>query len=287
MSLNQYIPISTYLAGEIGTAAGSSPAYSNNNGILLAAENACDSGCQTGCAGSCTSSCATGCATGCSGTCSGGCRGGCSGTCSGGCKGGCQSTCSGTCSSTCTGNCAKTCSGGCETYCANACQTFCQKEQVFSKNSGKNNPGGSIFTWSTTIKEGEFIEIKASDWNTLASYIEKASSYCSSSGKVSVSRVTSNDLITAAAFNSINSGLSAINSGVGTKTAGIDLIKADEINALASKYNAAKILSTLPSTNGSTSGKCCQLGEACMTKASGRPSLQPCDQTPPCISSQY
>lgn len=275
MSANQYKPISTYLAGEIGDIMGRSAE------VMAAAEEGgttCSSGCQTNCAGSCTTACATGCATNCKGT--------CSGKCSGGCKGGCQSTCKGSCSSTCTGNCAKTCSGGCETYCANQCQTFCQLEQTYSENNGRNDPGGSIFTWSTTIKQGETINIKASDWNKLASYIEDASDYCSTSS-VSISRVESGDIITAEAFNSMNSGLNKIGTDASNKTAKVDLIKADEIKALASRYNSAQIRSSLPSTNGISSGKCCQLGESCMTQASGRPSLQPCDQTPPCISSQY
>ena len=86
-------------------------------------------------------------------------------------------------------------------------------------------------------------------------------------------RATSKAPITATIFNDLDGGIGAINVSVGEKKANIDLIKASEIKALETNYNSAKILNSLPATDGLTSGKCCQKGESCMTQASGRPSL--------------
>lgn len=273
-AMSDYIPISEYLAAEIGTQSGLSGksrilTSNPDNGIALAAEtggSTC-SGCETSCSGGCKGTC--------SGTCSGSCRGTCSGSCKSGCYGSCKSTCTGTCVGDCTGNCAGTCTGGCETYCADYCQTYCQYDQTYSTNDGPNNPGGNVFTWSTTIAAGETIIIKASDWNQLASYVEDAAPYCYGSS-ISLSRASAPDPITAVIFNNLDGGIGKINVSVGTKYADIDLIKASEIQALADNYNEASMISTLPPTDGLTSGKCCQIGESCMTQASGRPSLQPC-----------
>lgn len=282
--MSDYIPISEFLAAEVGTQSGLSgksriiTSDGGNNGIALAAAtggSTC-SGCETSCSGGCKGTC--------SGTCDGGCKGTCSGSCSGGCYGSCKSSCTGTCVGDCAGNCAGTCTGGCETYCAGYCQTYCQYNQTYSTNNGVNNPGGSVFTWSTTIKEGETIIIKASDWNQLASYVEDAAPYCCSSS-ISLSRATANAPITAVIFNNLDGGIGKINVSVGTKYADIDLIKASEIQALADNYNDASMTNTLPSTNGLTSGKCCQKGESCMTKASGRPSLQSCAKGQTCPQS--
>lgn len=274
-ALNDYIPIGEFLASEIGTQTGlngRSRIISNDGTKTSTMAIARDSGgtctgCQTGCSGSCSGSC--------SGRCSGSCSGSCSGTCKGGCSGSCKTTCTGTCVGDCTGNCAGTCTGGCETYCAGICQTYCLYQQIYSKNNGPNDPGGKIFTWSTTIAPDATIVIKASDWNLLASYVEAASDYCSSSS-VSLMRAVSKAPITATIFNDLDGGIGVINVSVGEKKANIDLIKASEIKALETNYNSAKILSSLPETDGLTSGKCCQKGESCMTQASGRPSLQPC-----------
>ena len=280
---NNYMPISNYLAGEVGSIAGKADnAAISRGGISLLADDGSGGNCTTNCQTACTGGCSGSCSGTCSGTCSGGCKGSCKAACADNCSGGCSGHCSGTCSNTCSNNCSGTCSGGCETYCAGGlCQSYCQYQQTYSKNHGRNNPGGEIFTWSTDISQGATINIKASDWNTLASYIEDAAPYCSKKS-ITLSRVKTDDPITAAIFNNIGSGLATIGQSVQNKTKDVDLIKASEISALATKYNAALIDSSLPSKQGEYSGRCCQLGEACMTQASGRPSLQPCTQTPRC-----
>lgn len=259
MLINNYIPISDYYANAIGAAVANTE---NTYGISLTAEG--DGTTCTKCV-----SCET-CQTACQLECQV-----CSGTCAG-----CTGSCTGTCSSTCTGNCAKTCSGGCETYCANDCQTYCQYEQVYSKNNGKNNPGGKIFSWDTTVAEDKTIFLTATEWNRLAKYIEDAAEYCTTSS-VSITRVASKDPIYASYYNSMNNGVNAIgSSGETNKTANVDLITASNIDALRTGYNNAKILSTLPLNPSGATNTCCQLKESCMTLAEGRPSLQPCTQTP-------
>ena len=82
--------------------------------------------------------------------------------------------------------------------------------------------------------------------------------------------------------NSLDGSIGKLNTSnsVGTKTKNVDFIKDEDINALATNYNKATIGSTLPSNSTGAANKCCQKGMSCMTKASGRPSLQPCgDQT--------
>lgn len=293
-ALTDYIPISTYLASEIGTQYGLKGENKTviNDGVALAAEGeggcvnceaacagTCTAACAGGCAGSCVSACATACASNCTGTCRGSCTGtctgSCTGTCSSSCTGSCASTCTGSCVGDCTGNCAGTCTNQCETYCAGFCQTYCQFQQFYSQNHGPNNPGGKIFTWSTLVDHDETIVIKAEDWNLLAFYVEQAAPFCSTS-TVSLNRVAPLDFITAAIFNNLDGGIGAINISIGTKQKDIDFIKDEEINALATNYNTARMRDILPLTNGQVSGKCCQRGESCMTQASGRPSLQPC-----------
>lgn len=260
--LNDFIPISSYLAGELGSAIGT---YENNYGISLLADSGivCDVNCQNNCTGICT--------------------GGCKGTCSGHCSGGCKGTCSGSCSSSCTGNCSGSCSGGCETYCAGICQTYCQSNQTYSSNRNANNPGGKIFTWTNPNIHGETINISAEDWNRLASYIESAASYCSSSS-ISINRVSSGDPISADIFNNLDRGIEKLNSAgsVGTKVKNEDLLKDEDFNSLASNYNKAKIYSTLPANSSGSANRCCQKGMSCMTQSSGRPSLQPCSQSIRC-----
>lgn len=268
MLKNDYIPFSDYYANAVGRTIAETE---NNYGISLTADTG-----NTGTGGCSCQTCQTNCESGCAST----CKGSCSGSCSGGCSGTCKGTCTGTCSTTCTGNCAKTCIGGCETYCANDCQTYCQSQQTYSKNTGKNNPGGKVFTWDTTVSSGKTIYLTATEWNRLAGYIEEAAKYCSTSS-VSISRVSSKDPIYASYYNSMNNGVNTIgSSGETNKTANIDLITASNIDALRTGYNNAKIISSLPSNPSGASNLCCQIGEACMTQAQGRPSLQPCTQTP-------
>ncbi len=274
MSTNNYIPFSDYYANAVGAAMGN---FENNYGISVAAEpSACSSACTGSCSGTCTKSCDISCTAKCASSCSGGCKG----TCSDSCTGTCSSKCTGTCASGCTGNCFKTCTDGCETYCANDCQTYCQYEQVYSKNNGKNNPGGKVFSWDTTVAEDKTIFLTAIEWNRLAKYIEDAAEYCTTSS-VSITRVASKDPIYASYYNSMNNGVNTIgSSGETNKTAKVDLITASNIDALRAGYNSAKIISTLPSNPTGATGACCQLKESCMTQESGRPSLQPCvDQT--------
>lgn len=280
---DQYIPISTYLSSEVGTISGQSDQKKSNmmkaagGGTTIVRGPTEPSACEGNCSGSC------------SGGCSGSCSGTCDGTCDGGCYGSCSSSCDGTCVGNCSGNCAGTCTDGCETYCAEDGQTFCDYEQTFSENDGDNPPtgAGTTFTWSTTVAADATIDIRASDWNTLASYVEAASVYCGENTITSLRRAAAYDPITASIFNNLNSGIASINSShaVGSKTADVDLIRASEINALATSYNEAQINEGLPETDGTVSGLCCQLGEACMTKEEGRPSLQDCTNGQTCPQS--
>ena len=261
---DNFIPMSSYLAGELGRAIGN---YANQYGVAAAAEDGTGDTCT--CQGNCSG-------VACQNNCAGGCKGvSCQSTCSGGCTSGCK----GSCASSCSGNCSGTCANGCETYCAGICQTYCQHDQTYSTNDGRNSPGGSVFSWTNSNEHGETINILASDWNKLASYVEDAASYCSTSS-ISITRATSGGLITAAIFNSLDGGIGKLNSAgsVGTKTKNVDLIKDEDINALASNYNDATIRSSLPSNSSGSANKCCQNGMSCMTQASGRPSLQPCNQ---------
>ena len=104
---NDFIPMSSYLAGELGRAIGD---YSNQYGVMAAAESG-ESGDTCTCQGNCSG---VACQTNCSGSCKGV---SCQSTCSGGCTSGCK----GSCASSCSGNCSGTCANGCETYCAGIC----------------------------------------------------------------------------------------------------------------------------------------------------------------------
>ena len=79
----------------------------------------------------------------------------------------------------------------------------------------------------------EIINITASDWNTLASYVEKASAYCASSTITanSITRAAPGGLITAEIFNSLDGSIGKLNTSesVGTKTKDVDLIKDEDI----------------------------------------------------------
>mgnify|MGYP006903492109 FL=1 len=274
MQMNNFFPISNYYAQTLGETLKQKeqqfPYVNNNEGIAVTAT----------CSG-------TNCTGGCKGTCKGTCAGGCKGTCKGTCSGTCSGTCTGTCSSTCSGNCAKTCTGGCETYCQK-CQAYCQYEQTFSKNNGANKPtgAGKVFTWDSTVGEDKTILISATDWNKLAGYVENAASVCVGGSSGSITRAKKDEAISAAIFNSMSSKLTAITSRIvkdKEKTANQSVIYASDFAALKNGYNNAQIKSTLPSGKYPTSGgknSCCQLGQACMTQAQGRPSLQPCTQSP-------
>lgn len=281
MSINNFFPISEYYSDAIGKKIAENQ---NTYGITPFGNNSGGSSSGSTCA-SCEGSCSGNCKGGCKGTCSGGCSGSCSGSCSGGCYGSCKTSCSGTCVGDCKGNCAATCRGGCETYCANDCQTYCQYQQTYSKNHGKNNPGGKIFTWDTVVKQGKTIFLTAVEWNRLAKYIEDASKYCSTS-PVSVTRVSQKDPIYASYYNSMNNGVNKIgSSGELNKVKDKDLITESNIDALRKGYNNALIRSGLPSNPSGAPNTCCQLKQSCMTKASGRPSLQPCANGQTCPQS--
>ena len=267
---NNYIPISEYYSNAVGQKIAenydsygvmplSDPSSGNCGGIS----------CQTcqNCEGASCQTCQY---------CEGGCSGSCQVPCSGTCKGSCKTECTGTCVGDCSGSCKGTCTDGCETYCANDCQTYCEYNQVYSKNAGKNNPGGKIFTWDSNVEEGKTIYLTATEWNRLASYIEAAMKYCATETK-KITRVSPEDPIYASYYNSMNTGVNIISSsGEENKKADVDFIKASNINALKDGYNKAKILTTLPVNPTGKTGACCQLKEACMTKAEGRPSLQDC-----------
>ena len=101
-------------------------------------------------------------------------------------------------------------------------------------------------------------------------------------------RVNPKDPITAEVFNNLDSHIGLLNEtdAVGTKTAKISLIKDEDFNALAENYNKAAIYNTYPINSDGKKNSCCQKGMSCMTQESGRPSLQPCNQTAPCQKNQ-
>lgn len=263
MLTNNYIPLSYYYANIIGHNL----AIQYPRAQVMADTN---QGTTCSCDGSCT------------GSCSGSCQG-CSGSCTGTCSGTCTGKCTGTCSTTCTGNCAGTCTGGCESYCM-VCQSYCQYSQTYSKNNGSNKPNGAgqTFTWSSTVDENKTILISATDWNKLAGYVENAAKVCNGGTSGSVTRVSSKDPITANIFNSMSQCLSSITNALvhdKTKTANKSIIYASDFLALQNGYNNAQLSSSAPNGEYPSPGKansCCQKGQACMTKAQGRPSLQPC-----------
>ena len=240
---NNYIPISEYYSNAIGKKIAEN--Y-NTYGVKSTTEGDGETSC-----GNCESACQN-CEGYCSGTCKGvACQTTCTGSCSGGCKTGCYASCKADCSGTCVGNCTDSCSGtctsGCETYCANDCQTYCEHEQIYSQNTGKNNPGGKIFTWDSSVFKWQTIYLSAEEWNRLASYVEAAMKYCATTS-TKITRVNSKDPIYASYYNSMNIGVNTIgSSGESSKTSNVDFITASNINALKDGYNDAKILVTLPS----------------------------------------
>ena len=84
----------------------------------------------------------------------------------------------------------------------------------------------------------------------------------------------------------LNNGVNKIgSSGESNKVKDKDLITESNIDALRQGYNNALIRSGLPSNPSGAPNTCCQLKQSCMTKASGRPSLQPCANGQTCPQS--
>lgn len=255
MLTDNYIPISQYLAFNVGQSISGMPQVISNSGTGGAA-------------------CSTTCASDCKDTCSGDCKSTCTGSCAGSCSGSCTDGCSTGCKSGCKGNCKGTCTNGCETPCKTYCQTYCEKQQTFSDNTYNKKPtnAGNTFTWSSTVAEGETIMISHEDWNTLADYVNSAAKYCTGGDTSRTAiKVSEGDLITADIFNSMSERLSTITSALSSakrtteKIKNSSIIYADDFKALKTGFNNAKIKSG--------TGTCCQKGE---TKKSEYNSAQPC-----------
>ena len=233
----------------------------------------CTGTCSTTCTGKCTGKCGTSCSNNCSGTCDSTCSGKCYGSCKSGCTNDCVQDCSNTCKTTCTGNCYttcnttcfETCKDKCKGYCASICQTYCEKQQVFSKNLSPiaNAIGKPAFSWKYNVAENNTIQITASEWNLLKSYIKVATSYCGGTAP-SLADVKTNDFITASQYNDLAKGL-----GLTSVTADETFITTKNIDALRTTYNGRKITDTLPiGKNPLTGGQnqCCQSGQTCMAE---------------------
>lgn len=293
MALKDYIPISIQASEWLGEFLKKyrplKPQYAlveslKGNYVFMAPDPGggggatCSGNCTTGCTGTCTANCASDC----TGGCKTGCKGSCKSSCSGYCTNGCKDGCTGSCSSTCTNDCTKTCQANyCESYCQ-TCQTFCEYAQVFSQNNGPNKGTGmgKKFTWNRTYKSGDKIIIEATKWDELAGYINNAQIYCGSGESTDVidDRVEG-DVISAAIWNNLNSGLAKINTAVSfvNQNGNVDKIKAAEVTALADKYNDAKINTSLPVNEGGKTEKlCCQKG---MSAKETWGSSRACNQT--------
>lgn len=94
----------------------------------------------------------------------------------------------------------------------------------------------------------------------MASYIEAAQKYCSTS-TAAITRVTKGNKALATNANSLITGLKKLTS---TKTAPGSESTGNKIDGRATisdYYNAAQIINTLPSDSGTNRYKCCQKGE--------------------------
>lgn len=207
--------------------------------------------CSGGCKNICGDQCSTSCTNDCYNMCLG-CTGGCDGTCWAGCSNSCYTTCQGNCYGGCKGQCRTTCTGECKGFCATICQTFCETEQTFAENA----IGKGTFSWTEDVSSGKTIQITATEWNTLKSYIKAATQYC---GGISptVEDVDSGDFITEEQYNSLADGLN-----IPHVVADVTIISADVINKLRDTYNDRLILENLPEGGGE--GQCCQKGQTCM-----------------------
>lgn len=222
----------------------------------------CDGGCSTTCndtcKGRCSNTCLGGCDSTCRGDCYGGCKGDCKGSCSTECDGTCVLACEETCNETCKDDCYWECLDDCKGYCAAVCQTYCQYEQTFSKN---DLIGGATFSWSNAVCSDQTINITASDWNDLKSYIRKSVEYCGGD-EVSSNTVSPYEPIRASEYNDLAGGLDL--SGV---TADVTLITATIIDNLRTTYNDRQIDDELPDgefNNETGPNSCCQAGMTCM-----------------------
>lgn len=216
----------------------------------------CGESCSGGCLDTCTGTC--------SGTCSGKCSDACTGctgctSCSGTCYGTCVADCSETCRLNCGGTCWKSCVGNCNGYCQTICQTYCENKQTYSQNLGNS------FSWSNPVETDKTIKITASEWNTLKSYISRASSYCGitapSGPNASSDSTSEHNIISAAKYNDLANSLN-IDNVYSNQT----LISASIIDALRNAYNRLQIKNSLPAgayTGGQ--GQCCQKGQTCIS----------------------
>ena len=96
------------------------------------------------------------------------------------------------------------------------------------------------FSWKYNIAENNIIQITASEWNLLKSYIKTATSYCGGTTP-SLTDVQPDDFITASQYNDLAAGL-----GLTSVTANSTFITAKNIDILRTTYNDRKITDTLP-----------------------------------------
>lgn len=237
-------------------------------------ENTCSGGCQGGCGEGCAYTCDGTCLDGCTGECKSGCYNSCTGNCFAGCSTTCYTGCNGGCVGTCTGTCVGVCTGKCENYCENLGQTFCEVVQTYVQNNNTNElisddarqyAGGTPFSWSTNIKSGETIIVKAVDWNNLIDKIRAAYAYCSYSDSFhQADKVSATDIISADIYNDLLSSLALINSSAtGEKTSDISIITASSFTNLSSWFNTAQVKPGIPNPDECErkQGGCCQEGQ--------------------------
>ena len=290
MLLDDYTPMSQYYAEKIGELGakfnnehmGRLKTSADSGAVILTESGGSDcGGCESGC-----QNCEGGCAGTCTGTCTGDCTGTCSdtcvATCAGDCTNSCSADCTNDCKSECRGSCMGECSGICESVCEK-CQTYCQNEQKYLKNRVGL---GYDFSWDSTPTVKQKIDISASEWNQLADYVVRAAQFCYSEGRYNLTinfRPNPGDAITAKTFNALVKGLEYLDVNASTTLPGTkhgladrpagytpDKIKAEDFNALASRYNGAYINKDL---------ECCQLGE---TFVFGHD--QPCEKGQSCTA---
>lgn len=214
---------------------------------------ACSSNCTTTCSGYCS-----GCGGACSRSCTHACDKVCADTCSASCKDGCKNSCDG-CDTGCSGECWKTCQTECEDECAKGCQYRCEAGQTISSNPKTQH---LTFNWSTTLCSGQYVNIKATDWNTLGTNIKSAVSFCGGVATNAKNDVDPNDYITGDIYNSYITALNSVAGLTNTKDALATVshgpngkyLEPEDFTKLATTLNDATI----------NDKSCCELSEYCV-----------------------
>lgn len=199
----------------------------------------------------CTGTC-RGCGV-CGNTCRAVCADSCNNTCRGGCENGCKESCNG-CEGSCDGECTKSCQTECEDECAQGCQYRCEAGQTIKSNPETKH---LVFNWSTTLCSGQYVNIKATDWNTLGSNIKSAVSFCGGSATNAKNDVEPNDYITGVIYNSYITALNSVaDASLATVAFGPSgkYLEPEDFTKLASTLNGATINDKF----------CCELGEYCI-----------------------